>query len=398
MKVSRRIDRLGAGVFHRNDVRKHAYRLESSSKQLPPLFDLSLGSTDILPPKSVIEAIRQALPEQESSSYCLYSDTRLLRDSVSMWAQRRFGVSVDPDSEVLFLVGSQEGTAHLPLAVMDPGDTGLILDPSYPSHMGGLVLADAHIERLLLKADREWKPDFCSLSDSQLDQLKIIIFGFPHNPTSCVGDQSWLDQAMQCGLRHQVVIAHDNPYVDLSLDGAAPALLRCDGWRKCGIEFFSFSKAWCLGGFRLGFAIGAKNVIAALRQVKSVIDFNQSLALQMGAIEALSSSAAWPNEILGVYRTRRDRTIKAFAQLGWQVPVPSMAMYLWMPLPHWAKNRGWDDELFAAKLLDETGIALTPGAGFGTGGAGWLRLALVRPVDELEAAVSRIGPWWNEHS
>lgn len=398
MAISRRINRLGSGVFHRNDIRKQAYRLERTSRNLPPLLDLSLGSTDILPPDSVLDVIKENIHNPESTSYCLHSGTRPLREAVSAWAVKRFGINVDPETEVLILVGSQEGTAHLPIAVMNPGEKGLILDPSYPSHRGGLVLADAQVERLRLKEEDGWKPDFFKLTKSQLDELKIIVFGFPHNPTSQVGDQSWLDAAMKCGLDHKVVIAHDNPYVDLSLEGQSPALLQCDGWREWGIEFFSFSKGWCLGGFRLAFAIGASNLISALRQVKSVVDFNQSVALQMGAIEALSSYASWPNHIVDIYRQRRDRTINALSGLGWEIPIPSMAMYLWMPLPNWAKSRGWNDERLSADLLNQTGIALTPGSGFGIGGTNWLRLALVRPADDLEAAAALIRPWWNAYS
>ena len=398
MVISKRINELGSGVFHRNDIRKQSYRQAALTKSLPPLVDLSLGSTDLLPPAIVLEAMRESLINPESSSYCLHAATKPFRDVAADWAQKRFGVKVDPNSEVLLLVGSQEGTAHLPLAVMDPGDRGLIMDPSYPSHRGGLVLAGAQIERLLLKADSRWKPDFRSLSNSQLDQLKIIVFGFPHNPTAQVGAQSWLDEAMACGVRHQVVIAHDNPYVDLALEGDAPSLLNCDGWRELGIEFFSLSKAWCMGGFRLAFAIGAKQLIKGLRQVKSVVDFNQSLALQKSAIAALASCTDYPNQLLRVYRNRRDRSISALNRLGWDVPTPSMAMYLWMPLPHWATKQGWDDERLAADLLEKTGIAVTPGSGFGSGGTDWLRVALVRPADELETAVSRIGPWWNANS
>ncbi len=398
MRTSKRLDRLGKGVFQRNDFRKNAYRLANKNNGLPPLLDLSLGSSDLLPPENVLEAIKKALNEPGSSAYCLHAATRPFRESVAVWCQRRFGVSIDPEREVQFLVGSQEGTAHLPLSLLDPGDVGLILNPSYPSHRGGMLLADAQIESLLLSAEKDWRPDFGSLQLSQLDQLRLILFGFPHNPTAQVGRQSWLDEAMSLGVRNQIVIAHDNPYLDLSLDGDAPALLRCEGWREWGIEFFSLSKAWSLGGFRLAFAIGAENVLTALQRVKGVVDFNQSLALQAGAIEALTNSFGWPAQILGTYRNRRDRTLKALALMGWQIPSPSMAMYLWMPLPGWAKARGWNDEVMAAELLEQTGIALTPGSGFGSGGAGWLRLALVHQADDLEAAVARMKVWWDAHS
>jgi aspartate/methionine/tyrosine aminotransferase len=172
--------------------------------------------------------------------------------------------------------------------------------------------------------------------------------------------------------------------------------LRCPHWRERGIEFFSLSKGWCLGGFRLAFAIGAEPLITALRQAKSVIDFNQCQALQQGAVVALSEHADWPANLLPIYRERRDRTRAALADLGWSIPLPTMALYLWMPLPAWARSKGWGDEQMATQLLEHCGVVVTPGSGFGEAGRDWLRLALVRPADELEEAVARLAPWWQQ--
>ncbi|MFL0768977.1 MAG: aminotransferase class I/II-fold pyridoxal phosphate-dependent enzyme [Prochlorococcus sp.] len=395
MNTSKRVQRLGSGVFSRNDRRKEAYRLKAAGDDRQPLVDLSLGSTDLAPPLVALEAMAEALRSSTSSAYCLHAATRPFRQTVAAWCDDRFGVVVDPEREVQLLIGSQEGTAHLPLVVLDPGDAALILDPSYPSHRGGLLLADAQIEHLRLLPEEGWRPCFERIRPSQWDQLKLFMFGFPHNPTAQVGEQSWLDDAMARGVRHQVVVAHDNPYVDLALEGEAPSLLRCPGWREWGIEFFSFSKGFCLGGFRLAFAIGAEPLISSLREVKGVIDFNQSLALQQGAITAMVEANDWPRRICSVYRERRDRTHGALAALGWSAPLPSMALYLWLPLPTWAAELGLNDETLAADLLDQTGVALTPGSGFGPGGEHWLRLALVRPAEELEAAVSRMSGWWH---
>jgi aspartate/methionine/tyrosine aminotransferase len=300
---------------------------------------------------------------------------------------------VDPDTEVLLLVGSQEGTAHLPLAVLNPGDRALLLDPYYPSHMGGLHLASAEPVLLPLDPAAGWRPDFEALSTEQWDALKLMVLGFPHNPTATTGEQAWVDEAAERAVRHGLVFAHDNPYVDLALDGEAPALLRSPHWRECGIEFFSLSKSWCLGGYRLAFAIGAEWLITALRQLKGVVDFNQSLALQAGAIAALEQAPDWPHQLQAVYRERRDRMAAALEAVGWPVRRPSMALYLWLALPPQAQARGWDSEAVAAALLEATGVALTPGNGFGPGGEGWLRLALVHPVEELEAGAARIGAW-----
>ena len=396
MITSDRFSRLGSGVFDRNDRRKAAY-VHSVQHSDQALIDLSLGSTDLAPPADVVEAMASALRDPSSASYCLHAGTQSFREAAAAWCEQRFGVCVDAETQVLMLVGSQEGTAHLPLAVLDPGDSALILDPSYPSHRGGLQLADADIHTLPLTAERGWAPDFDSLSAEQWRQIRLMVLGFPHNPTACTGDQTWLDQAMQRSIQHDLVLAHDNPYVDLALEGEAPSLLRCGHWRERGIEFFSLSKGWCLGGFRLAFAVGAAPLIQALRQLKAVVDFNQCRALQRGAVVALDQHADWPSRLLPVYRQRRDRMRQALVDLGWIVPKPSMALYLWMPIPEWASARGWSDEQLASELLEHCGVALTPGSGFGDAGLGWLRLALVRPVEELENAVQRLHPWWERH-
>ncbi len=399
MPISERLSRLGSGVFARNDQRKAAYSARAAAGHgadgapLPPLLDLSLGSTDLQPPPVALEAIAAGLGRPESASYCLHAATLPFREAVAAWAQRRFDVAVDSETEVLLLVGSQEGTAHLPLAVLNPGDPALLLDPYYPSHMGGLHLASAEPVLLPLDAEAGWRPDFDRLAPSQWQALKLMVLGFPHNPTATTGEQAWLDAAVERALRNDVVLAHDNPYVDLALEGEAPALLRHPAWRRCGIEFFSFSKSWCLGGYRLAFAIGAEELITALRQLKGVVDFNQSLALQAGAIAALERAPHWPQKLRGVYRERRDRMAAALEAQGWPVRLPSMALYLWLQIPEVARARGLDSERFCAALLEGTGVCLTPGNGFGPGGEGWQRLALVHPAADLEAGAARIGDW-----
>ncbi len=397
MPISERLAQLGSGVFARNDQRKLAYlqrwRAAPGQAPLPPLLDLSLGSTDLQPPAVALEAIAAGLNRPESASYCLHGATLPFREAVAAWAGRRFGVTVDPESEVLLLVGSQEGTAHLPLAVLNPGDAALLLDPYYPSHLGGLHLASARPVLLPLEAASGWRPDFDRLGAAEWQALKLMVLGFPHNPTATTGEQSWLDEAVERALRHDIVLAHDNPYVDLALDGEAPALLCNPAWRRCGIEFFSFSKSWCLGGYRLAFAIGAEWLITALRQLKGVVDFNQSLALQAGAIAALEQAPDWPQRLRAVYRQRRDRMAVALKAEGWSLRRPSMALYLWLQLPEVARLRGLDSEAFCAALLEGTGVCLTPGNGFGPAGEGWQRLALVHPAAELEAGAARIGAW-----
>jgi len=393
MRISERVQHLGSGVFARNDQRKQSYRSSAAAQALPPLLDLSLGSTDLLPPEQAIQAMQEQLGRPESAAYCLHGATLPFREAVARWAKRRFGVAVDPQREVLLLVGSQEGTAHLPLAVLNPGDQALLLDPFYPSHLGGLRLASAQPQFLKLDPAAGFAPDFDQLSASQWDALKLMVLGFPHNPTATTGEQAWVDAAAERAVHHGIVFAHDNPYVDLALDGEAPALLRSPLWRQCGIEFFSFSKGWCLGGYRLAFAIGAEPLITALRQLKGVVDFNQSTALQAGAIAALEQAPDWPERIKPIYRERRDRMVQVLQAAGWPVRIPSMALYLWLELPERARAAGLDAESFCARLLEATGVCLTPGNGFGSAGEGYARLALVHPIEQLEAGAQRMAAW-----
>jgi aspartate/methionine/tyrosine aminotransferase len=397
MPISERVSKLGSGVFARNDQRKVAYELSRCSPAVAldpgPLIDCSLGSTDLEPPAMALEAMAASLQRPASVAYCLHASTRPFREAAAAWVERRFGVAVDPEREVLLLIGSQEGTAHLPLAVLNPGEPALVLDPSYPSHLGGLHLASATPVLLPLEAEQGWRPAFERLPESTWASLRLMVLGFPHNPTATTGDQSWLEEAMARAIDHDVVLLHDNPYVDLALEGKAPALLRHRDWRRCGMELFSFSKSWCLGGYRLAFAVGAEPLISALRQLKGVVDFNQSLALQAGAVAALEQAPDWPARLQQVYRERRDRMVLALEAAGWVVPRPSMALYLWLPLPEAARERGFSSEACCAALLQATGVCLTPGIGFGPGGEGWLRLALVHPLPILEEAAARMGCW-----
>ena len=396
MPTSKRLASLGNAVFARVDAAKQAYRVEAFSSPRPDLVDLSIGSSDLRPPMALLETMASAVMDPSSGSYCLQAGLRPLHAAVADWCRHRFAIAVDPDHEVQFLVGSQEGTAHLPLAVLDAGDAALHLDPCYPSHTGGLHLAGARTKGLALSPEQDWRPDLTEVSSHLWDQLKLFVLGYPHNPSARVGDQEDLNRIMASGARHDVVIAHDNPYVDLALEGEPPSLLKAPNWRSSGIEFFSLSKGWCLGGFRLGFAVGAAPVIAALRRAKAVIDFNQTLALQQGAMQALQSFPDWPRQLHPTYRERRDRVVETLAARGWSVPYPEMAMYLWFPLPAAASRRGWSDEDAARELLQRSGVALTPGSGFGAGGRQWLRMALVRPVNELVNAASRLADAMDE--
>ena len=387
MRFSKRLAELGNGVFARIDQAKNAYQREPGQRSL---IDLSLGSSDLRPPVEVLEAMASAIDQPASAGYCLEAGTAPFRQAVADWCEQRFGVSVDPDRHVQLLGGVSGGHGS-----SAPGGAGsrrcrsasrplLSLPPWW------IALGGASLLSLPLLQERNWEPDLEAITPATWEQLKLFVLGYPHNPTARLGSQELLDAVMHRGVSHELVIAHDNPYVDLALEGEAPVLLRSPGWRDWGIEFFSFSKGWCLGGFRLAFAVGAEPLIQALRQVKAVVDFNQSLALQQGAIHALRHCASWPATLHPVYRERRDRVLAVLRSHGWSIPTPEMALYLWLPLPPQLQLQGMTGESLARQLLERSGVALTPGSGFGPAGRDWLRMALVRPVGELEQAAHRL--------
>tara|TARA_B100000700_G_scaffold329881_1_gene453440 strand:- start:788 stop:1984 length:1197 start_codon:yes stop_codon:yes gene_type:complete len=398
MNFSKRFESDLTTIFEEVSNLKSLYCSDLNLGNNSHLIDLSLGSTDLLPPRNIVEVISNEILNPESSKYSLFSSTKNFREAVASWVRAKLDVSVDPNKEILFLIGSQEGISHLPLSVINPGDHALILDPSYPCHRGGLALAKAKINKLLLRSEESWRPVYESLDRNKLDQIKIFLFGFPHNPTAQTGNQEYIDQAMKLGIEHDFIVAHDNPYFDLAIDGESPSLLNSSGWRNGGIEFFSLSKGWCLGGFRIGFAVGSESIISELKRVKSYIDFNQSNAIIKGAVEGLSNNFDFPKTILKIYKDRRDFSMKRLRSLGWDAPLPTMAMYLWMPLPLWAEEQGLDDKQFMKKIIQDTGVAITPGSGFGAGGKNWVRLALVCPEVELNSAFNRIEKCFNANS
>ncbi|MGD1902940.1 MAG: LL-diaminopimelate aminotransferase [Geitlerinemataceae cyanobacterium] len=352
------------------------------------LIDLSLGSSDLPTAAPVLEAIADALQDRVTHQYLLFNDTRDFREAAARWYTDRYGVPVDPETEVLPLIGSQEGTAHLPLALLEPGDYALLQDPGYPSHAGGVHLAGGKIHTLPLLAENDFLPDFGVIPAAALDRARLLVLSYPHNPTSATANLEFFREAVAFCERHNLVFAHDFPYGDLVFGGdRPPSVLQADTGKQRSIEFFTMSKSYNMGGFRVGYAIGNADVILALRRIKAVVDFNQYRGILRGAIAALESDDRQVAETVNTFRARRDRLVEALAARGWHVPKPDATMYLWAKLPeHWAAN----SIDFCVRLVKETGVALSPGAGFGESGEGYVRFALVRDPQTLQIAADRV--------
>jgi aspartate/methionine/tyrosine aminotransferase len=319
----------------------------------------------------------------------LFTRTRPFRDAVAQWYTQKYDVPVDPETEVLTLIGSQEGTAHLPLAIMNPGDFALLQDPGYPSHAGGVYLASGQVYRMPMLEENQFLPVLSNIPAHVLEQSRMMVLSYPHNPTTAIAPLEFFEEAVAFCQQHNLVLVHDFPYGDMVFDGAiAPSIFQADRDKSVSIEFFTMSKSYNMGGFRIAYAIGNAELIAALRQVKAVVDFNQYLGILNGASAALTGPQDHLQTVVNTFRTRRDAFIDAMERIGWAVPTPHATQYIWAKLPE-----PWRDKSlqFCVNLVEQTGVAASAGAGFGKAGEGYVRFALVHPPNVLEDAVARIG-------
>lgn len=396
MEFANRLGPLRSNVFADMDQAKARARAMGRE-----LIDLSLGSSDLPAQPHVLEAIAQSLSDPQTHGYLLFHGTRSFREAAATWYQQKFGIAVDPETEVLPLIGSQEGTAHLPLAILNPGDFALLLDPGYPSHAGGVYLASGQIYPMPLLAENNFLPVFEEIPAPVMAQAKMMVLSYPHNPTTAIAPLHFFQEAVAFCQRHNLVLVHDFPYVDLIFPNSsiqplalAPSILQADPDKTVSIEFFTLSKSYNMGGFRVGYAIGNAELIRALRQVKAAVDFNQYRGILNGAIAALTGPQDGVHASVNLFRQRRDAFVGALHRIGWQVPIPNATMYVWARLPEpWVK----DSINFCVQLVEATGVAVSPGAGFGKSGEGYVRFALVHDPAILETAVERIHQFLSAH-
>lgn len=382
MQFAKRLQPLQSNVFADMDRAKAKARAAGQE-----IIDLSLGSSDLPTSAHIIDAIAQSLSDQSTHGYLLFHGTQAFRQAAANWYTQKYGIPIDPETEVLPLIGSQEGTAHLPLAVLNPGDFALLLDPGYPSHAGGVYLAGGQIYPMPIRAENGFLPVFEEIPLPVLQESGMMVLSYPHNPTTAIAPLSFFLSAVAFCQQHNLVLVHDFPYADLVFeDVAVPSILQADLDKSVSIEFFTMSKSYNMGGFRIGYAIGNAQLIRALRQVKAAIDFNQYGGILNGAIAALNGPQEGVKAAVETFRQRRDTFVKALHSIGWEVPTPGATMYVWAKLPEpWAN----DSIGFCTQLVENTGVAASPGAGFGKSGEGYVRFALVHDPAILQTAVER---------
>jgi aspartate/methionine/tyrosine aminotransferase len=383
MRFSQRLQPLKTNVFA--DMDRAKGRARGLGQEI---IDLSLGSSDLPTPPHVIAAIQSAVIDPSTHGYLLFNGTRLFREAVANWYTNKYGIAVDPETEVLPLIGSQEGTAHLPLAILEPGDIALLMDPGYPSHSGGVYLAGGEVYPMPLLAEQGFLPVLADIPASVLAKARMMVLSYPHNPTTAIAPLAFFEEAVAFCQQHDLVLVHDFPYGDMVFtDIQVPSVFQADRAKSVSIEFFTMSKSYNMGGFRIGYAIGNRELIQALRQVKAVVDFNQYLGILHGAVAALNGEQTCVHNTVDAFKQRRDTFVKALNNIGWDVPTPDATMYIWAKLPpKWA-----DDSIgFCTELVCQTGVAASPGVGFGKCGEGYVRFALVHEPAKLQLAVDRI--------
>jgi len=384
MQFADRLQPLQSNVFADMDSAKSRVKAAGMA-----VIDLSLGSSDLPTDAFILEAIASALNDPTTHGYSLFGNTLDFREAVSEWIKQRFNIKVDPETEVLPLIGSQEGTAHLPLALLNPHDFALLQDPGYPSHYGGIHLAGGQVYGMPLLEENNFLPVFADIPAAVLAKSKMMVLSYPHNPTTATASLEFFQSAVQFCQQHNLALVHDFPYLDLVFDRSTPpSILQADCDRSVSIEFFTMSKSYNMGGFRVGFAVGNPELIKALRQIKAVVDFNQYQGIMRGAIKALASDRAPIERVVDTFQERRDVMIESLKAIGWEIPNPNATMYLWAKLP---ARYAHDSVGFCLNLIESTGIALAPGSGFGKHGEGYVRFALVHPPEVLREVAIKIG-------
>ncbi len=383
MHFSNRLQLLQSNVFA--DMDRAKARALSVGRDI---IDLSLGSSDLPVADRILDRIRDSLADPSTHGYALFHSTQPFREAVASWYTRKYDIPVDPETEVLQLIGCQEGTAHLPLAILNPGDFALLQDPGYPSHFGGVYLAGGQVYTMPMLAENGFLPILEDIPEAVLTQARMMVLSYPHNPTTAIAPLSFFEKAVAFCQQHDLVLVHDFPYGDFVFgDAVAPSIFQADREKTVSIEFFTFSKSYNMGGFRIAYAIGNRELIQALRKVKAVIDFNQYQGILNGAITALNEPQEFVQHTVNTFRQRRDVFVGAMRDMGWNVPTPGATMYVWAKLPElWTQ----DSVGFCTQLVEQTGVAASPGVGFGKSGEGYVRFALVRSPEKLTQAVERI--------
>jgi LL-diaminopimelate aminotransferase len=381
LRGARRIAELPPYLFAEVDR-----RIAEKRAQGHDVISLGIGDPDLATPDHIIRELQTTSEHSPNHRYPDYYGLRDLRVAIADWYRQRFEVELDPDTEVLPLIGSKEGIAHLATAWVDPGDVVLVPDPGYPVFSIGTLLANGEVYWLPLRGERGFLPDLAAIPRDIADRARVLWLNYPNNPTAAVASPEFFREVVDFAWDHEILVCHDNAYSEVAYDGyRAPSFLQCDGAREVGVEFHSLSKTYNMTGWRIGMVVGNRVAIEALGRVKTNVDSGIFQAVQYAGIAALRGDQAWLHDRNQRYQRRRDAVIATLRRMGIDAPSPKASLYVWAPVPAGTKSVD-----FSLRLLDETAVWVTPGVGFGPAGEGYFRVSLTTPDDRLEQALDRL--------
>ena len=385
-----RIKRLPPYVFNITNELKMAARHRGED-----IIDLSMGNPDGDTPKHIVDKMIEVAQRPGTHGYSASRGIPRLRKAISDWYKRRWDVDIDPDKEAIVTIGSKEGIAHLMLATCDRGDTVLVPNPSYPIHIYGSIIAGADVRSVRMGPGIDFFSEFERAVTETTPKPKLMILGFPSNPTAQCVDLDFFEKLVALAKKHGVYIVHDLAYADIVYDGfKAPSIMQVPGAKDVAVEFFSMSKSYNMAGWRIGFMVGNRDLVGALTRIKSYHDYGTFTPIQVGAIEALNGPQECVEEVRKEYEHRRDVMVKGLPDLGWMVEKPKASMYIWAELPEFYKSMGSVE--FSKRLLEKAKVAVSPGIGFGEYGEGFVRIALIENADRIRQALRGIRQMFKE--
>jgi len=350
------------------------------------IIDLGMGNPDIATPDHIVEKLVEAARKGKNHRYSASKGITKLRHAITNWYKRRYDVDLDPEDEAIATIGAKEGLAHLVLATISPGDVAFAPNPTYPIHPYSVIIAGGDLRSIPIGPDRDFFEDLLTATRQTWPHPKMLIISYPHNPTTAVVDLEFFEKVVAFCREHKMIVVHDFAYADLVFDGyKPPSLLQVKSAREIGVELFSLSKSYSMPGWRVGFCVGNRELVAALRRIKSYLDYGMFQPIQIAAIIALNGPEACVHNIVGTYRERRDVLVDGLNRIGWETPKPQATMFVWSKIPEpYLKNGSLE---FTKLLLDKAKVAVSPGIGFGQYGDDYVRFSLVENNHRIHQAL-----------
>jgi alanine-synthesizing transaminase len=380
----RRITNLPPYVFTIIDGLKVAARRAGED-----VIDLGFGNPDLPSPEVAVDKLAEAARNPRNHRYSASRGIPRLREAVAARYQHRFGVTVDPDTQVIATIGAKEGFSHLMWVLLQPGDAALVPSPSYPIHIWGPLFAGADVHEIPVGTGEDFLAGVQEAYRYSWPRPRVIVLSFPHNPTTACVDLAFMQRMVDFAREHEVLLVHDNAYAEIGFDGyRPPSILEADGALDCAVELYSMTKSFSMAGWRMAFLVGNDAVVAALAKLKSYLDYGVFQPIQIAATVTLTTAAEHPTQVQGVYQSRRDALCDGLRRIGWEVTPPRGTMFVWAPIPEPYREMGSLE--FASLLVKEGKVATSPGVGFGPGGDGHVRFALIENEQRIQQGVRNL--------